>query len=137
MSDILKKQHKGRIKGIRTKRKITHICNSINEGTYQLITKQCAVITEKQIDSCIRALKLKIKKNGLIINRLYPITGTRTQKASKTRMGKGKGTIEYTIRKVKGGTILFELKNIQPSLALDALNIVSKKLFFKTFIYHK
>lgn len=139
MNIIVSKNQKGRIKGSLSKKKLIQVVTLLKkENTYPIfyiISKQCAILTEKQIDTCKKTVKLKIKKNGIFTSHLYPININKTTKSSKTRMGKGKGPVDYKIKRIKAGTLLFELSGIPSAISKKILTTVCKKLPFRTSIF--
>jgi len=55
-----------------------------------------------------------------------------TQKGAETPMGKGKGSPEYFVAKVKPGRVLFEMDGVEEDIAKRALRLGSDKLSVKT-----
>jgi large subunit ribosomal protein L16 len=47
-------------------------------------------------------------------------------------MGSGKGNPEFFVAKVKPGTVLFEMKGVEESVAREAMRLASHKLPIKT-----
>ena len=62
---------------------------------------------------------------------------TVTARAAESRMGSGKGAVEYWVAIVKPGTVLFELSGITAETAKKALKLASYKLPIKTKIITK
>lgn len=60
-----------------------------------------------------------------------------TFRAAETRMGSGKGNVEYWVAVVKPGKVLYEISGVTPSFAVSALNIASYKMPVKTRILYK
>lgn len=139
MNILISKNQKGRIKGSVSQKKLINLVKLIKKETtspvFYIVSKQCAILTEKQIDTCKKTVKLKIKKNGVFTSYLYPININKTTKSSKTRMGKGKGAVDYKIKRIKAGTLLFKLSGIPSAVSNKILTTVCKKLPFKTSIY--
>ena len=54
-----------------------------------------------------------------------------TKKPAETRMGKGKGSVEYWVVVVKPGTILFELSGVPATIAREAMALADSKLTTK------
>ncbi|MGB1285666.1 MAG: large ribosomal subunit protein uL16, partial [Aggregatilineales bacterium] len=54
------------------------------------------------------------------------------QKAAETRMGKGKGSVEYYVAVIKPGRILFEMSGVPEELARESLTLAAAKLPCKT-----
>ena len=57
-----------------------------------------------------------------------------TKKPLETRMGKGKGNVEFWVAPVKPGTIIFEIGGVGETEALEALKLAGDKLPVKTRI---
>ena len=76
---------------------------------------QSGLVSSKQLESTRQSLTRKIKKKGKVWLKVFlqlPIT----KKPNETRMGKGKGVVQYWVARVKGGSILFELIGIPHKL---------------------
>ena len=54
-----------------------------------------------------------------------------TRKPIGTRMGKGKGAVEFWVANVKPGRILFELADVTEDVAKEALRLAANKLSVK------
>jgi len=72
-----------------------------------------------------------IKRGGKIWIRIFPHTPV-TRKPADVKMGSGKGNPEFFVAKVKPGTILFEMKGVDESVAREAMRLASHKLPIKT-----
>jgi large subunit ribosomal protein L16 len=55
-----------------------------------------------------------------------------TQKPAEVRQGKGKGSVEYWVAKVKPGRIMFEIDGVTPDVAKRAFELAAAKLPLKT-----
>ena len=55
-----------------------------------------------------------------------------TKKPLEVRMGKGKGSVEFWVAQIKPGTMLFELQGVSKEIAIEAFQLASAKLPFKT-----
>jgi large subunit ribosomal protein L16 len=62
---------------------------------------------------------------------------TRDQKAAETRMGKGKGAVEFWVAVIKPGRVLFEMGGISEEEATEALRLAAFKLPIKTRIIRR
>ncbi|MCY4049259.1 MAG: 50S ribosomal protein L16, partial [Hyphomicrobiales bacterium] len=51
-----------------------------------------------------------------------------SKKPTEVRMGKGKGSPEYWVARVKPGRVLFEIDGVPPSVAWEALRLGAAKL---------
>ena len=74
-----------------------------------------------------------VKRGGKVWIRIYPDMPY-TMKPAETRMGKGKGNVEYHVAPVRRGTVMFELAGVDGSLAREALTLAGSKLPVKTTI---
>lgn len=105
--------------------------NSLAFGDYALQTLSANDITDRQIESARRALTRYIKRSGKVWIRVFPDKSI-TKLPAETRMGKGKGTPEFWVAKVKPGNMLFELSGVDISIAREAFRLASHKLPVKT-----
>lgn len=119
-----RKQQRGRLKG-KAKRGTT-----VAFGEYGLMALEPAWITARQIEAVRVTLVRKIKKEGKIWIRIFPDKPV-TKKPAETRMGKGKGNVEFWVAVVKPGRIMFEIGGAKPELAVEALRLASYKLPIK------
>ena len=55
-----------------------------------------------------------------------------TQKPAETRMGSGKGSVEFWVAVVKPGRILFEMSGVEAATAEEAMRRARMKLPMKT-----
>ena len=60
-----------------------------------------------------------------------------TARAAESRMGSGKGTVDYWVAVIKPGTILFEISSVPEEVARAALSLASYKLPLKTKFINK
>jgi large subunit ribosomal protein L16 len=60
-----------------------------------------------------------------------------TARAEESRMGSGKGAVDYWVVVVQPGTVLFEIAGISKEIALQALKVASYKLPIKSKILIK
>ncbi len=88
-------------------------------------------ITSRQIESARQAMTRHIKRGGKIWIRIFPHI-PRTRKPQDVKMGSGKGNPEFFVAKVKAGTVLFEMKGVDESIAREAMRLASHKLPVKT-----
>ena len=77
---------------------------------------------------------LNLKKMGKMFLRVFPDKPV-TQKPAETRMGKGKGNVEFWVAVVKPGRIMFEVGGGLPEdVSLEALRHAQYKFSIKTKI---
>ena len=120
-----RKAHKGRIKGIATSGV------ELNFGAYGIRAEQPARITARQIEAARRAITRHIKRVGRLWIRIFPDIPV-SSKPIEVRMGKGKGSPEYWVARVKPGRMLFELDGVPAELAKRAFELATAKLPIRT-----
>src|SRR5690606_16856185 len=86
-----------------------------------------ARITARQIEAARRAITRHIKRAGRVWIRVFPDVPV-SSKPAEVRMGKGKGSIEYWMCRVKPGRIMFELDGVPDELAREAFSLAAAKL---------
>ena len=120
-----RKVRKGRNDGVATSG------NYIAFGDYALQSQQNNDITSRQIESARQAMTRYIKRGGKIWIRIFPHL-PRTRKPQDVKMGGGKGNPEFFVARVKAGTVLFEMKGVDESVAREAMRLAAHKLPVKT-----
>lgn len=123
-----RKQMRGRMKGK------AYRGAEISFGDYGLKAVEPGWITARQIEAARRAIVRAMRRRGKSWIRIFPDKPV-TQKPAETRMGKGKGNVEYWVAVVKPGRILFEVGGgIPEDIAIDALRLAQYKLPIRTKI---
>lgn len=125
-----KKQFKGKIKG-KTSRG-----NKIIFGNYALKGLEEGRLTSRQLESGRRSIVRHMKRLGFLWIRIFPSVPV-TSKPSEIRMGKGKGSVNYWVSKVKKGQIIYEISGVSYENSIKALRSGSTKLPVKTTIIEK
>jgi|TARA_B110000902_G_scaffold256065_1_gene322295 large subunit ribosomal protein L16 len=125
-----RKQQRGRLKGAATRG------NTISHGEYGIQSQECGWLTSKQIEATRRTITRYTKRGGQLFIKVFPDKPI-TARAAESRMGSGKGGVDYWVARVKPNTVLFELKGIEQSVACEALRIACYKLPMKTKIISK
>ena len=120
-----RKAFKGRIHGLATSG------NTLAFGQYGLKATEPDRVTARQIEAARRALTRAMKRSGRVWIRVFPDVPV-SKKPIEVRMGKGKGTPEYWVCRVKPGRILFELDGVPVAVAKEALALAAAKLSVKT-----
>lgn len=120
-----RKQHRGRLKG-----KVFN-GNNINFGDYAIQALEPTWLTSRQIEATRRTITRYTKRGGKLWITIFPDKPI-TARAAESRMGSGKGAVDYWVAVIKPGTILFELSGVPLKLAKDAMQIASYKLPIKT-----
>ncbi|MBI1232878.1 MAG: 50S ribosomal protein L16 [Alphaproteobacteria bacterium] len=122
-----RKQHKGRIHGL-AKGGFT-----LNFGSYGLKAVEPERVTARQIEAARRAVTRHMKRAGRVWIRIFPDVPV-SKKPTEVRMGKGKGSPEYWVARVKPGRIMFEIDGVPDAIAREALSLGAAKLPVKTKI---
>lgn len=120
-----RKQFKGRVHG-NAKRGTT-----LNFGNYGMKAMTTGRITARQIEAARRAITRHMKRAGKVWIRVFPDVPV-TGKPAEVRMGKGKGSPEYWMCRIKPGRIMFELDGVDEDVAREALALASAKLPVQT-----
>lgn len=116
-----RKQHKGRIKGLAFRG------STLAFGDFGLKALENGKITSQQIEAARIAISRYMKRSGKIWIRIFPDKPV-TKKPAETRMGSGKGAVEYWIAPVKPGRILYEMEGVDEASAREAFRLASYKL---------
>ena len=119
-----RKVQRGRMKGR------AHKGNILAYGEYGLVAETCAWVTSNQIEASRVAMTRFIKRGGQVWIDIFPHKPV-TKKPAETRMGSGKGNVEYWVAVVKPGRVLFEMNGIDEATAREALRLASHKLPLK------
>mgnify|MGYP000850977519 CR=1 FL=1 len=117
--------HRGRMKG----RALSG--NEITYGDYALVACEPSWVTSNQIEAARIAMTRYTKRGGKVWINIFPHKPV-TKKPAETRMGSGKGNVEYWVAVVKPDRILFEMAGIPEAEAREALRLASYKLPMKT-----
>ena len=125
MRTKFRKAHKGRIHGVATSG------NALNFGQYGLKALEPERVTARQIEAARRAMTRHMKRSGRVWIRIYPDVPV-SKKPIEVRMGKGKGTPEFWVCRIKPGRILFEIDGVTVQVAKEALALAAAKLPIKT-----
>ncbi len=120
-----RKAHKGRIHGVATSG------NTLAFGQYGLKALEPDRVSARQIEAARRALTRFMKRAGRVWIRIFPDVPV-SKKPIEVRMGKGKGSPELWVCRVKPGRILFEVDGIPAPVAREALRLAASKLPVKT-----
>ena len=120
-----RKAFKGRIHGTATSGA------TLAFGQFGLKALEPDRVTARQIEAARRALTRFMKRAGRVWIRVYPDVPV-SKKPIEVRMGKGKGTPELWVVRVKPGRILFEVDGVAVGIAKEALTLAAAKLPVKT-----
>jgi large subunit ribosomal protein L16 len=108
----------------------------ISYGEYGLVSTEPAWIKSNQIEAARVAMTRYIKRGGKVWIDIFPDKPV-TTKPAETRMGSGKGTVEYWVAVVKPGRVLFEIAGVPEETAREALRLAMHKLPVKCKIVSK
>ena len=104
--------------------------NKITYGEYGIVATEPAWITANQIGAARVAMTRYIKRGGKVWIKIFPDKPVTAQPA-ETRMGKGKGNLEYWVAVVKPGRVMFEISGVSEEIAKEALRLAVHKLPIK------
>ena len=110
--------------------------NVISYGDYGIVAQEPGWIISNQIEAARVAMTRYVKRNGKVWIKIFPDKPV-TAKPAETRMGSGKGTLEYWVAVVKPGRVMFEIGGIPENLAKEALRLATHKLPVKCKIASK
>lgn len=113
--------HRGRMKGKANRG------NVIAYGEYGLVACEPGWVTSNQIESARIAMTRYIKRGGKVWIDIFPHKPV-TKKPAETRMGSGKGSVEYWVAVVKPGRIMFEMAGVPEETAREAIRLAANKL---------
>jgi large subunit ribosomal protein L16 len=120
-----RKAHKGRIHGLATSG------TDLSFGQFGLKALEPERVTARQIEAARRAMTRHMKRAGRVWIRVFPDVPV-SKKPIEVRMGKGKGTPEFWVCRVKPGRIMFEVDGVPVEIAREALTLAAAKLPIKT-----
>lgn len=105
--------------------------NEVSFGSFGLKAMSSGLITARQIEAARRAMTRYIQRGGKIWIRIFP-DKPMTKKGDETPMGKGKGSVDHFVSRVKQGRVLFEMDGVDEKVAQEAMRLSSYKLGVKT-----
>ena len=101
--------------------------NKITNGEYGLVALEPAWIKSNQIEAARIAMTRYMKRSGKVFIKIFPDKPV-TAKPAETRMGSGKGALEYWVAVVKPGRVMFEISGVPEETAREALRLATHKL---------
>ena len=101
--------------------------NKITNGEYGIVAMEPCWIRSNQIEAARIAMTRYIKRGGKVWIKIFPDKPV-TTKPAETRMGSGKGTLEYWVAVVKPGRVMFEISGVAEDVAKEALRLATHKL---------
>ena len=110
--------------------------NVISYGEFGIVATEPCWIRSNQIEAARIAMTRYVKRNGRVWIKIFPDKPV-TTKPAETRMGSGKGTLEYWVAVVKPGRVMFEIAGVPEEQAREALRLATHKLPCKCKIVSK
>ena len=120
-----RKQHRGRMTGTESRGA------KVDFGDYGLQALEPAWVSARQIEAARRAIVRHMRRRGMYWVRIFPDKPI-TSKPAETRMGKGKGDVDYWAAVVRPGRVLFEVAGVSDDVAREALELAARKLPIRT-----
>ena len=96
-------------------------------GEFGLVAMSGAYVSNRQIEAARVAMTRYIKRGGKVWIKIFPDKPV-TAKPAETRMGSGKGSLEYWVAVVKPGRVMFEIGGVSEEIAREAFRLASHKL---------
>ena len=109
---------------------------SVSFGDFALKATTHGMLTSRQIEATRRTITRYTKRGGKLWIMVFPDKPI-TARSEESRMGSGKGAVDYWVSVVKPGKMLFEIGGVAPEIAKQALKLASYKLPIKTKLISK
>jgi large subunit ribosomal protein L16 len=116
-----RKMQKGRMRGK------AYRGSDLHQGEFGLAATECGWLTSRQIEAARVAITRFVKRGGKLWIRVFPDKPI-TKKPAETRMGTGKGAVEYYVAVVKPGRMLYEMEGVTDEIATKAFHLAAHKL---------
>ena len=116
-----RKPHQSYLRGFTSSRSF------VSFGDYGIQSIQLIWLTSQQMEASRRVLTRYVRRTGKLWIRIFP-DKIITRRPVETRIGSGKGRLEYWVATIRPGKILFELSGISEIVARQAIHIVGSKL---------
>ncbi len=101
--------------------------NTISYGEYGIVALEPCWVKSNQIEAARVAMTRSVKRGGEVWIKIFPDKPV-TAKPAETRMGKGKGSLDYWVAVVKPGRVMFEIAGVPEEAAKEALRLAMHKL---------
>lgn len=125
-----RKQMRGRMKGL------AYRGAEVSFGEYGLQALEPGWVSARQLEAARRAIVRAMKRHGKVWIRVFP-DKPYTHRPPETRMGKGKGNVEYWVVTVRPGRIMFEVSGLEHDAAVEALRQASFKFSIRTKVVQR
>lgn len=119
-----RRQHRTKFKGMAKRG------TELSFGEYGLMSLSYGRMTDRQIEASRIAISRHVKRGGKLWIRIFPDRPI-TKKPLETRMGSGKGDVEFWTASIKPGRVLFEISGVTAEQAKEAFRLAGHKLPFK------
>ena len=103
---------------------------TIDFGEFGLVAESGNYVSNRQIEAARIAMTRYTKRGGKVWIKIFPDKPV-TKTPAETRMGKGKGALEYWVAVVKPGRVMFEISGVPEETAREALRLAMHKLPIK------
>ena len=110
--------------------------NTITQGEFGIVAMEPAWVKSNQIEAARVAINRYLRREGKVWIKIFPDKPV-TAKPAETRMGSGKGALEYWVAVVKPGRVMFEIAGVPEETAKEALRLATHKLPVKCKIISK
>jgi large subunit ribosomal protein L16 len=118
---VFTKDRKGKARDVKLFNPAPH------QSSHKMMSLQAGRLTSNQIEAARRVISKQVKRIGRYKIHIHPLTSV-SSKPSEVRMGKGKGSIDYYICRVKAGQLLFSVQGVSPILTRNLFLKASRKL---------
>lgn len=108
----------------------------VSFGQYGLKSMEAGIITARQMEAARRAMTRSIQRGGKVWIRIFP-DKPMTKKGEQTPMGKGKGSVDHFVSKIRAGKVMFEMDGVTKEVAEKAMKLAAYKLPVKTKFVEK
>lgn len=108
----------------------------VSFGQYGLKSMEQGLISARQLEAARRAMTRSIQRGGKVWIRIFP-DKPMTKKGEQTPMGKGKGSVDHFVSKIRAGKVLFEMDGVTKEQAEKAMRLAAYKLPVRTKFVEK
>ncbi len=101
--------------------------NRVTYGEFGIVALEPCWVRSNQIEAARVAMTRYVKRGGQVWIKIFPDKPI-TAKPAETRMGSGKGAVDYWVAVVKPGRVMFEIAGVPEETAREALRLAAHKL---------
>ena len=101
--------------------------NTLAFGEFGIQAMSRVRLDGKQLEAARVAINRHLKRKGKVWIRVFPHMPV-TEHPAESRMGRGKGAVEYYVALIKPGAILFEIGGVSLTIAREAMRLADTKL---------